>query len=114
MTTTTDAELLKLAEAATPGPWRTFRNRHTTTDGHEWGWVAPAHNSRLTINGMSIVWERPEGETNARFLAAASPDRVKALVMRVRELEAGLDSISDLSNETVITDICRKLAKEAN
>jgi len=86
--TTTDDELLKLAEAATPGPWRTFRNRHTTTDGHAWGWVAPSPNIRLTIKGMSIVWERPEGETNARFLAAASPDRVKALVMRVRELEA--------------------------
>lgn len=82
--------LLELALRATPGPWRTFRNRHTTTDGHDWGWVAPSHNSRSTINGMSIVWERPEGEDNARFLAAASPDRVKALVMRLKRAEEAL------------------------
>ena len=94
MTITTDDELLKLAEAATPGPWRTFRNRHTTTDGHDWGWVAPSHNSRSTINGMSIVWERPEGETNARFLAAASPERVIALLETIKDLRAKLRECS--------------------
>lgn len=96
---TTDDELLELAKAATPGPYRAFRNRHTTTDGRDWGWVAPSRNSRSPIDGMSIVWEGPEGEDNAHFLAAASPERIIALVERLKRAETLLDRLDDVLGE---------------
>lgn len=50
---TTDLKTLRsVAEGATPGPWRVRTNRHTTTDGEEWGWVSNMTTQNISLPGM--------------------------------------------------------------
>jgi hypothetical protein len=82
MTATLDLAALKaLAEAATPGPWRVY--------------------GRYAVSGPSISHEGnrtfvvpcgndPEGEADAAYIAAMSPDVARALIERCRAAEAKL------------------------
>lgn len=72
-------ELRKLAENATPGPWRYY---------DEW------YSAKCTIGDRSrfdqwIATFQPEfnGEANGRFLQAAGPDRILSILNTIDELE---------------------------
>lgn len=69
-------ELRRLAEAATAGPWSTKQ-------------YGPDHVEVLLPNGFSRVISDPTVVTDydARFIAAANPSAVLALLERVRRLE---------------------------
>jgi hypothetical protein len=72
-------ELRKLAEAATPGPWRYYANppRAMTTTGSVWA---------ETGDFVSPVVYKPT-TADARYLEAASPDVILGLLDRIAELE---------------------------
>ena len=78
MSTTTDDELLALCDTATPGRWHV--NPHDE--------IEVRTETRDARGGYYQTVCETYNATTAAFIAAASPDRVKALVMRVRELEA--------------------------
>lgn len=74
-------EALAYAEPATqhtPGPWRLRVNRHTATSGEEWGWVSANTDQNISLPGVQINWQGPQGKANARLIAAA-PDLLAAL-----------------------------------
>lgn len=77
--TATDDELIALCDAATPGPWEAWDSIYV---GMKAAIVAPGLDPLVTVAEVRTNYD------DAKFLAAASPERVKALVMRVRELEA--------------------------
>jgi len=77
--TETDDELIALCDAATPGPWEAWDSLYVKMKA---AIVAPGLDPLVTVAEVRTNYD------DAKFLAAASPDRVKALVMRVRELEA--------------------------
>lgn len=76
--TETDDELIALCDAATPGPWEAWDSIYV---GMKAAIVAPGLDPLVTVAEVRTNYD------DAKFLAAASPERVKALVMRVRELE---------------------------
>lgn len=61
-------ELLKLAEAATPGPWRSYEDVVT------FPWP----------EGGFCLADGPKPRANADFIAAANPETIKALIVLVR------------------------------
>lgn len=84
-------------DAATPGEW-------FATDGSQWTdddrlWLI--HNGDSSPEGaFAQVVDGEWGdraEHTARFIAAASPDTVKALVATVRELRGALRAFADLA-----------------
>lgn len=80
--TTTDDELLALARAATPGPWGAWDSLYYKMKA---AIVAPGLHPLVTVAEVRTNFD------DAKFLAAASPDRVIALVERVRELREDYD-----------------------
>jgi len=87
-----DAELKALAEKATPGRWREFilgndkqANRVTVDDCHNLiAATAPGHQVRSNNSGGSYP------SADLRYIAAANPQTVLALVSRIEKLRAGL------------------------
>lgn len=79
--------LIALAEAATPGPWRT----HLCDD------TAVIAINRWEIAGMRGDYDTDHEsmEANAAYIAAASPDTILALIWRVQAAEAALDRIAE-------------------
>lgn len=77
--TETDDELIALCDAATPGPWEAWDSLYVKMKA---AIVAPGLDPLVTVAEVRTNYD------DAKFLAAASPERVKALVMRVKELEA--------------------------
>ena len=64
----------------TPGPWYLRTNRHTDTQGREWGWIdtAPAGGQQRRIPGVEVTWTRGAvSHANARLIAAA-PELLEA------------------------------------
>ena len=76
--TETDDELIALCDAATSGPWEAWDSLYVNMKA---AIVAPGLDPLVTVAEVRTNYD------DAKFLAAASPERVKALVMRVRELE---------------------------
>lgn len=78
-------ELLRLAEAATPGPW------HYICTGSEGGSLLPDKGrgriARLTDFALSQI------NADGAYIAAANPSVVTALCQRVLELEAALEKV---------------------
>jgi len=81
---TTDDELLALCDAATPGPWEPWDSLYI---GMKAAIVAPSFDPLVTIAEVRTNY------ADAKFLAAASPDRVKALIAEKRALEARLTDL---------------------
>ena len=75
--------MLDVARAATPGPWEAV-SEGTDPDSADWYVDAPAPDMRLQVAALSNGGD----EETARHIAAASPDRVIALVEEVRRLRA--------------------------
>ena len=67
----------------TPGPWYVRTNRHTDTDGRQWGWLdaAPPGGGQANIRGIQAAWTRGDrSEANIRFIAACDPDTIRELL----------------------------------
>lgn len=82
-----------LAGRPTPGPWHLRTNRHTTTEGLTWGWLdaLPPGAGQREIHGVSVTWERgSRSEANARYIAAASPDRIERILAELERLRSEL------------------------
>lgn len=93
-------ELLKLAEAATPGPWWHGEQHHP--DGHALAWIGK---SFVDCDGGTKNYR--EQKDDAAFIAAANPATIKALVELVRlqhgalELEKRTYHIKGLNSPTL-------------
>lgn len=92
-------ELRRVAEAATPGPWRMVPDERTYRDlnGHPTGneYIAgyDVHSDAREIIGCEGI--NPAQETDAAFIAAANPATVLALLDRVERLEHTLRDIAE-------------------
>lgn len=80
-------QLEALLEKASALPWRVRENRHTTTDGQDWGWVSHNTNDNISVSGMRIEWTGDLGYTNAVLLAQAV-SALPALIQAARRAEA--------------------------
>lgn len=97
--TDSEKELRRLAEAATPGPWRragteskpcpvvSALNKEKGYQIHSMLWVK--RDTPAVYDGMRDVYNR-----DAAFIAAANPAAVLALLDRIKELEGQLSSIA--------------------
>lgn len=108
------AELKKLAEAATPGPWVT--REHLLHDHDRWGQLMeiytlerreeclPFESKSPDVYGpdeeivgdepiIQVITNPPKDrcKADAAFIAAANPQVVLSLIARIRELEAQTD-----------------------
>lgn len=78
--------LLELALRATPGPWF-----WTDEDGDfQMRCLSPGILVIDNTPGSGGPWGDEIDQANAAYIAAASPDRVKALVMRLKRAEEAL------------------------
>jgi len=87
-----EQKLRELCSNATPGPWYLRTNRHPETDGRPWGWLdtkEPGSGSQAPPPGVSVTWTRGErSEANARFIAAANPAALLALLDELQSLRS--------------------------
>jgi len=82
----------------TPGPWYVRTNRHTDTDGRQWGWLdaAPPGGGQANIRGIQAAWTRGDrSEANVRFIAACDPDTIWALLDERDALLAERDRLKE-------------------
>ena len=89
------AEMERLADAATPGPWTLDDDGSTVHhDGaliadvyqaSDFGCLDPEDDPEGYANAVR------EGEANAAHIASCSPDRIKALIAEVRRLRAEVE-----------------------
>lgn len=119
MTMTDDkmAEIKKLCDAATPGPWFMRTNRHADTSGKPWGWLdaLPSGGPQRAIPGVRVDWTRgDESEANARFIAAARtavPDLLALVETLRRERDEALASEARLI-EAMIMELASERPSE--
>lgn len=84
-------ELEKFAREATPGPWEWNEELgpiETVEDGYPIAHIHPHANIRTVL-----ARGEEYSHANARFIAAANPQRVLDLIARVRKAEAALASL---------------------
>lgn len=88
------SELKRLAEAATPGPW--------STEANELYWLEDGYTKHLmeTFDGSDICHDA-EHPANLKFIAAANPAAVLALIADVEAL---------LESEQESTELCDTLS----
>lgn len=100
-------ELRRLAEAATPGPWRMVPDERTYRDlnGHPTGneYIAgyDVHSDAREIIGCEGI--NPAQEADAEFIATINPATVLALLDRVERLD---DILSELIEVAVLRGDC--------
>lgn len=92
MTVDLDA-LAQLARAATPGPWKTDVDQFNEEDGRV-VCITDDHIDLLATIGIGDQQNPYDGQwmRDARYIAAASPDVVLALIERIHELQRELDT----------------------
>lgn len=85
-------QLKALAQAATAGPWGCFANEE---DGD-----ITSHDVIAINSGVHIASEEhlPSEET-AKYIAAASPDVVLALIARIESLAAEMEAVLEAAEE---------------
>jgi len=71
-------ELEKLAKAATPGPWKWYR----WTDGY---------NHVVEDDGTSVTSVRYGGLDDSKYIAAANPQTILAMIELLREMGEALE-----------------------
>ena len=83
------AQLLALAEAATPGPWNTDSKDHDYPHQD----IRIRYGEGRIKRTICTVWiddacydENPQQERNARFIAAANPETIKQMCLREQKL----------------------------
>lgn len=81
----TDVELRRLAEAATPGPWS---YKAPPIEGTCHAIVAGDHNYLMTDTGYSQRASWAQRQQDARYIAAANPATVLALLDRIDAVRA--------------------------
>ena len=88
----TETELRKLAEAATPGPWKYQKAGDTYT-----------HIVRAGENRFLVQFPlNQEGGNNARFIAASNPTAIVALLDEITALRAKVKSqATELKNQAM-------------
>lgn len=86
-------ELRRLADAATPGPWR--KVSFDKSDYHD-----PMVYAGLAGGGCFVCALNAggPGEADASFIAAADPDRVRSLLDRIDALEGALRNVAPCGN----------------
>ena len=89
-----DEELRRLAEAATPGPWRYELDgpksndmRHAVLAEITDLWIVACYRSGTTPEDDSSEAADAEAEANARLIAAANPAAVLSLLDRLEVVE---------------------------
>lgn len=92
------AELRKVAEAATPGPWWDKGNEYSAGAPHygDFGWCVPGCPAGETEDSA-------QGRADATYIATADPTTVLALLDRIAELEAKLEDLRQAA-EVVVLD----------
>lgn len=69
------SDIKRLLDAATPGPWHLFTNRHPDRNGNSWGAVEARQHSAGGAgqypDSTTITWTGPQGRANAALIAAA-------------------------------------------
>ena len=90
-----------LAKAATPGPWNWhYSNGSIIVDGPESDKVATIH----------VGMDNQPAEHKARFIAAANPETVLALIALVRELEGfSKKSLYCYTTDELLAEIKRRI-----
>lgn len=91
----TDEELRRLALKATPGPWSTEKPTRTP-DGWPQGLIVAA-----TARGQGVHANPPGGsfpEADRRFIAAANPARVLALLDELAKMREALRPFADFAD----------------
>jgi hypothetical protein len=95
----TRAELEALARKATPGPWYSVGPPWLASDQSPWVNAGSADPHRFRpVCDLAIQDDEGDGEpgfvanayNDAQYIAACSPDRILALLARVRRLEDAL------------------------
>ena len=99
-------ELVRLAKAATPGPWEAHSNTRFVIGD--------------TLNKRSGIcdWEKnaPQAEANCKFIAAANPKTVLEMIGEISELQSALIAANKRADEAwnaAIEAAADKLKKEA-
>jgi hypothetical protein len=76
------ADLAEKAKRATPGPWQLWEVEAWDDGTRRAEIIAPTHSpAAFTYPDGALSWD------DAAYIAACSPERILALVERVRELE---------------------------
>lgn len=101
-----------LLEKASALPWRARKNRHTTTDGQDWGWVSHNTNDNISVPGMRIEWTGDTGHTNAVLLAQAV-SALPALIQAARSEESLRKAIATVCEGWTLPDDARKILEAA-
>jgi hypothetical protein len=97
MTPNTHSDEIRIAEAATPGPWTANLHHTQVTAGRTYGFIhagaaVPIAAVTLGVEGCS----QAEGRANAAFIAHFNPERVLAMLA---EKTAMLSEIETLKGE---------------
>jgi len=102
--TATDDELIALCDAATPGPWEAWDSLYVKMKA---AIVAPGLDPLVTVAEVRTNYD------DAKFLAAASPDRVKALIEEKRHSRYLEDEAHKEINRqaTEIIDLWKRLKR---
>jgi len=90
------SELVRLAEAATPGPWKQHLVDDTTVICSH-GDVCCTFANGGRDDDVDFDTDTERCEANATFIAAANPQAILTLIKRVKELETALKPFADAS-----------------
>lgn len=98
------SELKKLAEAATPRAW--------TTDGERE--IMSAESDQLNSGWVIAQCQGPDNRGNARYVAAANPAAVLALIAEVaRSTEREIMQLAEIESlRKALTDVRESLGRE--
>lgn len=102
------AELARLAEAATPGPWFRGHNEHGSSQGEMSVWPdAGMVGGVIAKCGWQAPWDGwfEQPAKDAAFIAAANPATVLALIAEVAALRAKIDA----HRQTIADDTARMI-----
>ena len=86
---TSDDELRRLAEAATPGPW--FAHEAKRSANTKYRWVGRRHHQQNGSGVCRIIGDPgppDRKDADAAYIAAANPAAILALLDRLRDAEA--------------------------
>jgi len=87
---TLDIEAIKAAaEKAKAQGWRVRTNRHTATNGDEWGWLSDSDDRSNYMGGLKVTWEGKEAQATARFVVSA-PTTILELIAQNAALREAL------------------------
>jgi len=81
-------QLIKLADAATPGPW--WAGKCEPADGHALAWIG---NHFVDCEGGQRNYK--EQVDDAAFIAAANPTTVKRMAELLMQCREALDDVDD-------------------